>query len=51
MLLAAVAGFNKLDYLYCSISLNGIDWHNFTLASVNVRNEVFCEVLRWVSTQ
>jgi len=25
MLLAAVAGFNKLVYLYCSLCLHGID--------------------------
>ena len=24
-------GFRKLVYLYCSICLHGIDWHNFTL--------------------
>ena len=51
MLLAALAGFDKLLSLYCSICLHGIDWRNFTLASVNVRNAVCCEVLRWVSTQ
>jgi len=39
MLLAAVAGFNKLVYLFFSICLHGIDWHNFILASVNVRNK------------
>ena len=51
MLLAAVAGFNKLDYLYCSISLNGIDWHNFTLGGLSVRNAICCELLSWVSTK
>ena len=51
MLLAALAGFNTLVYLYSSICLNGIDWRNFTLASVNIRYAVCCEVLRWVSTQ
>jgi len=51
MLIAAVAGFKKLVYLHGSICLHGIDWHNFTLGSVNVRNLICCEVLRWVSTK
>ena len=51
MLIAAVAWFNKLVYLYCSVCLYGIDLHNFTLGSVNVRNVICCEVLRWVSTK